>query len=324
MTKDFVASQGLTLQAYESHRDGPARTPTIRLRSVVDVNSRLLALQAGDVDLAFALLPSQLNQLKASGLKVESFLFGRMNGMILNVTRPPLDDVQVRRAISLGIDRSALLNGVLEGQGKPAYGLATREWGLDTAADVQKFDRAAALKTLDDAGWRPGGDGIRTKGATKLAFKLTFYKSRPELEPFAVVIRDQLKQLGMDVSIEESVDINRTVADSAFDATMYSYTVAPSGDLNRGLAQLFVPGTTNKDRYSNPRVNSLYDEYNATADAARRRDLAREMQELIGQDVPVVYLAYPNQIVAMSSKVSGYTPHLLENYQLDGAIYVGG
>jgi peptide/nickel transport system substrate-binding protein len=138
------------------------------------------------------------------------------------------------------------------------------------------------------------------------------------------VIRDQLKQLGMDVSIEESVDINRTVADSAFDATMYSYTVAPSGDLNRGLAQLFVPGTTNKDRYSNSRVNSLYDEYNASADPARRRDLAREIQELIGQDVPVVYLAYPNQIVAMSSKVSGYTPHLLENYQLDGAIFVGG
>jgi peptide/nickel transport system substrate-binding protein len=320
--RDFVDQQSLTLQAYEGHRGAPTRTPTIRLLRVTDVNTRVLALQAGDTDLAFALLPSQVPQLKAAGLKVESFLFGRLNGIILNNTRPPLDDVAVRRAIALGIDRTSLVAGVLEGQGKPAYGLATKDWGIESAVDTQRFDRAAANTTLDNAGWARGTDGIRSKSGNRLTFTLTFYKSRPELEPFAVVVRDQLRQIGIETSIEESLDINRTVAENTFDATLYSYTVTPSGDLNRGLAQLFVPGSSNNNRYSNPRVNDLYDEYNGTSEPGKRSQLVREIQELIGQDAPFVYLAFPNQIVAMSPKVSGYTPHLLENYQIDGKLYV--
>jgi peptide/nickel transport system substrate-binding protein len=322
--KDWVDQQSLTLQAYEAHRDGPARTATIRLRRVNDVATRLLALQSGDVDLAFAMLPSQLPQMKASNLKVESFLFGRINGIILNNTRPPLDDVAVRRAISLGIDRNALISGVLEGQGKAAYGIVSRDWGIDPAVETQRFDRAAANKALDDAGWARASDGVRAKGGRNLAFTLGFYKSRPELEPFAIVVRDQLKQLGMDTKIEEILDINRAVAENTFDATMYSYTVTPSGDINRGLAQLFIPGSSNKDRYTNPRLNALFDDYNATVDPARRASLSREMQEILGQDVPFVYLVYPNQLVAMSSKVSGYTPHLLENYQIDSKLHILG
>ncbi len=323
MPKDFVDQQSLTLQAYDGHRDGPARTATVKVQRVTDVNSRVLALQAGDVDLAFALLPSQVSQLKAANLKVESFLFGRMNGIILNNTRAPLDDVKVRQAIALGIDRDALVKGVLEGQGKPAYGLITKDWGIEGAVEVQRYDLAAAKKSLDDAGWVAGSNGIRSKGGKNLAFTLTFYKSRPELEPFAVVIKDQLKQIGVDVAIEESVDINKTVAESTFDATLYSYTVTPSGDINRGLSQLFVPGGSNKDRYSNPKVNSLFDEYNAAAEPSKRTSLSEQIQRLIGEDAPVVYLAYPNQIVAMSQQVSGYTPHLLENYQIDGRLFVG-
>ena len=99
--------------------------------------------------------------------------------------------------------------------------------------------------------------------------------------------------------------------------------MTPNGDIDRGLAQLFIPGGTNNNRYSNPTVNSLFAEYNSTAEAAQRRSLSEQIQKLIGEDAPVVYLAYPNQIVAMSQKVTGYVPHLLENYQIDGRLFVG-
>mgnify|MGYP001226544594 CR=1 FL=1 len=197
--ENFVDQQSLTLRSYDAHRDGPARSPTVRVQRVTDVNSRVLALQAGDIGLAFALLPSQVSQLRAANLKVESFLFGRMNGIILNNTRPPLDDVKVRQAIAFAIDRDALVDGVLEGQGKPAYGLISKDWGFEDAVEVQRFDPEAAARLLDEAGWAASDDGQRSKDGRNLSFTLTFYKSRAELEPFAIVVRDQLKQVGIDV-----------------------------------------------------------------------------------------------------------------------------
>ena len=126
-------------------------------------------------------------------------------------------------------------------------------------------------------------------------------------------MKDQLKQIGIETTLQETTDINTAVAQNNFDATMYSYTITPTGDINRGLAQLFIPGGSNNNRYNNPQLNSLFDQYNATSDQGQRSSLSRQMQQVLGEDVPVVYLVYPNQIVGRSAKVSGYTPHLLEN-----------
>jgi peptide/nickel transport system substrate-binding protein len=322
MPAEFVEQQSLTLAAYEGHRDGPARTPSVELTRMTDVNARVLAVQAGDADLAFAVLPNHAPQLEAAGLSVESFLFGRLNGIIVNNTRPGLDDPSVRQALSLAVDRSLLVDSVLEGYGLAAFGIATTEWGIADAIDTQRFDREEAVRLLDDAGWLPGADGVRMKDGQRLSFALGYYTSRPELEPFAVVVQDQWRQVGVEVTLEEYPNINQTVAESTFDATLYSYNVAPSGDLNRGISQLFVPGASNRDRYSNEEVNRLFDEYNQTADPAQRSQLVRRIQELIGEDVPFIYLAFPQQIVALSPKVEGYVPHPLENYQITASLYV--
>ncbi len=321
---DFVEKTSVELRASPDYHGGPVATPSIAVRYIPDVNTRALALQSGDVDIAHGLLPSQIEQLKAGGFLVHVFPFGRQNDIILNVARPPLDERAVRRAVALAVDREALLKGVLGGVGTPAYGLAPANLGLGSVVDTQRYDRAEAERLLDAAGWARGADGVRAKGGRRLAFGLGFYSSRAELEPLAVAIKDQLRAVGIDVRIEQFPDINTTVAGNGFDATMYSYGVAPNGDIDRAIALLYTPSGSNRERYSNPRVNELFAQLGRTADPARRRELLGAIQTLVGEDVPVVYVVNPSQIVALSPQVQGFTPHPLENYKIDARLRLGG
>jgi peptide/nickel transport system substrate-binding protein len=253
---------------------------------------------------------------------VYAFPFGRQNVLIMNVARPPLDDVSVRRAVSLAIDREALVAGVMDGIGTPAYALAPDNLGLTGLVNTQYYDPSEARALLDAAGWTVGADGIRSRGGQRLTFVLGSYTQRAELEPLSVAIGDQLRDVGIEVALERFADINKTVAENTFDATMYSYVTAPFGDVNRALLQLYTPSGTNRDRYSNPRVNELFRRYNESADPALRLDLLGQIQTLIGQDVPVAYVMNPYQITATSARVESFQAHPLENYKIDARLGV--
>jgi ABC-type transport system substrate-binding protein len=104
--------------------------------------------------------------------------------------------------------------------------------------------------------------------------------------------------------------------------TMYSLGSAAFGDLSRLLSNLYIPSARNKDRYSNPDVNKLYADYVASSDAKTHQDQLKTIQELIGQDVPIVHLANPYQIVAASAKVSSFKPHPLDSYKYNADIRI--
>lgn len=129
-------------------------------------------------------------------------------------------------------------------------------------------------------------------------------------------MKDQLAAVGIAVSLENVPDIAAVVASSDFDATMHQYGVAVYGTLVRPLTTFFTPSGTNTDRYTNDEVNQLFAEYSGTIDPAQQEALLTQIQAVIRADVPVVYVLNPNQIVASSTRVTGYAPHPLEIYQI--------
>ena len=137
-----------------------------------------------------------------------------------------------------------------------------------------------------------------------------------------VVVKDQLKAIGIDATLEKFADINTTVANSAFDATLYSYNPVPYADAGRGITQFYVASGTNANRYVNTAVNELYEQYKQTADLAARNAVLEKIQRAFGEDVPVVHVLNPNQIHAFSKKVKGYAPHPLENYKYHADISI--
>lgn len=320
----FVTQSSVTLQAYDRYHGGLPGLRSIQVTMTPDVSARLLALQSGDVDMAQALLPSDADALRSGGFAVDAFRFARQDDMILNNTRAPLDDVAVRHAIAMAIDRPALVQGVMAGAASPAYAIAPPGLGLHALSAVQKRDVSGARKALDDAGWKAGADGVRAKAGRRLAFTIGSYTSRAELQPLSVVIRDQLKAVGMAVEEATFPDANgnSSIPSNSFDAAMYSYVPAPFGDLGGALSVLYLPSSSNQGRYHNPKLDDLAQQYARAGSSTQRDQLILQAQQVIGEDVPVVYVVNPYQVVAYSKKVRGYTPHPIETYKYDAKLAV--
>ena len=83
------------------------------------------------------------------------------------------DDVNVRRAVNIGIDRDEMIDNVLNGYGTKAFSVCDKMPWYNSACEVE-YDPDEARKLLDDAGWREGKDGIREKDGVKAAFTLMF------------------------------------------------------------------------------------------------------------------------------------------------------
>lgn len=320
----FTARESMTLEAYEGYRGGPPWVRTLQFRQVADTNARSLAVQSGDVDVAYALLPSDVERLKAAGLAVFVSPWARQHMIILNNRQTPFDDVAVRRAFALALDREAMVKGLMEGAATPAFAFAPDTIGHKGIVNIQQFDAAEARRILDAAGWKPGADGIREKNGQRLSFKINTYAGRAELEQAAVVALDMLRAVGMEATIEKVPDITKTISENSFQAATYSLGSAGFAELSRAIGHLYVPSSTNKDRYDNPKVNAAFDQYLATSDENVRLQALQAIQEQLREDVPVVFLFNPKQVVAAAKKVKNFTPHPNDAYRITPDIKLEG
>ncbi len=317
-----VSDELMVSEAYEGYRGGPSRLKTLRRRTVPDAEARMIALQAGDLDLAETLLPAHIDRIKAAGLTLIAVPTARQHMMILNPRRAPFDDVAVRRAVALGINRDALA-GVL-GQGASAsYSLGPEPMRIPGVVPTQQYDAGEAARMLDAAGWKPGADGLRSKDGRALQFVLTTYPGRSELEQFAVIITDQLRRLGFTVTVDKVPDSTPVLNGSTFTAMMYSLGQAAFTDISRMLGYLYTPSVTNRDRYDNPQVNALFKQYLENADNPTALEALKGIQDILAQDVPVVPLVVPHTIFGTARTVQNLTIEPLAYYLYGPDVAIG-
>ena len=122
---------------------------------------------------------------------------------LLNVTRPPTDDVRVRQAINYAVDKEAFLATVYKGTGLKATAPLTAVMLDDPALrSAYPFNPGKAKELLGQAGWQPGADGIRQKGGQRLEVVLNAIEYGGGADPTAQLIQASLREVGMDVKIK--------------------------------------------------------------------------------------------------------------------------
>ena len=110
-------------------------------------------------------------------------------------------DVNVRRAINIGIDRQEMIDHVLNGYGTAAYSVCDKMPWYNEAGEVA-YDQEEAKRILDDAGWLEGSGGIREKDGVKAEFTLMFSSGDSVRQALAEDTANQLKELGIRVTTE--------------------------------------------------------------------------------------------------------------------------
>ena len=177
----------------------------------MDEDAAFAAAKAGQVDLAYT--AASYSEQTVAGFELLAFASVDNRGFNLPATKAVVSedgtvvgndftsDVNVRRAINIGIDREQMIENVMYGYGTAAYSVCDGMPWYNEEAEVA-YDLDGALALLDEAGWVVGEDGIREKDGVRAAFTLMYPASDSVRQMMAADAANQLKTLGIEVQIE--------------------------------------------------------------------------------------------------------------------------
>ncbi len=209
------------------------------------------------------------------------------------VPHPIFSDVRVRRALSMAVNREAMLANVFGGMGRLSHGPFVKfEPYADTTLKLLPYDTTAAKALLDSAGWRAGADGIRAKSGKPLRFSALVLTSSTQRTRYAVLIQEQLRKLGVQMDLDQ-VDFNTfrpRYQSSDFEAVMGGVSADPSPT---GVKQVWGSagvGEQNVLGYSNTRVDALLDSAALAFDAVKSKHYTSSAFQQIIDDAPAVWL----------------------------------
>ena len=269
----------------------------ITYRIVPDSQSRALALQTGQVMMSAAndIEPFDVPRFQnLPNLKVETTgweYFSPLMWIEINHRVKPLDDVRVRQAMSLAMDRDFILKRLWFGVGKAATGpVASTTRFYDPSLKPLPHDVKRATALLDEAGLKPDSNGVR--------FKIR-HLTLPYGEIWARLaeyFRATMKQVGIEVTLE-STDTGgwaRRLSDWDYDTSvnfLYQY-----GDPTLGVERTYVSTNiqkvvfTNSGGYNNPEVDKLFTEARNAPVPADRQKAFYAVQKLLVEQIPQIWL----------------------------------
>lgn len=190
-------------------------------------------------------------------------------------------DIAIRKALNIGIDRKAILDGVLYGKGDVEYtGVDQREFG-NPEAKISDSNQEEAIKILEAAGWKDtDGDGIREKDGTKAEFDLYYSSSDQTRQALSVAVSEQAKKLGIKINLV-GTNWDEIYANQYSSAVLYAYSSVDTFNL-----YLQYHSKEADDRYMNPGLysNPVVDGYLETALRSSDQDQATKYWKLAAYD----------------------------------------
>ncbi|MEO1223085.1 MAG: ABC transporter substrate-binding protein [Pseudomonadota bacterium] len=292
---------------------------------VPDVQARQAMIAAGEIEFAFG-LPANAVQLLggADNLSVDVQSLPRIRALKLNAAMPPYDELDVRRAISLAIDRRGIAGAIVGNPEAAATQLIppTLAGWHDTALAPFEYDPQQAVALLQGAGWARGDDGVLVRDGERFEMELRTYDSRPELPLIGVAVQEMLRDIGIDVSIRQgdwSV-ISDGHADGSLEAGIISDTFVYVPDPIGAMAENFYQdgGDWGSMNWHNADFDALVEAYQRTADSGALGDMRRQMIEMIHAEMPLITITWYDEVYAVSDAIDGFEFDVYElRYGLD-------
>ena len=276
-----------------------------------DASSLILELQRGDVQLtSFLNTPTDLTRLKKDpNINLTSKGYegiGSMNWLAFNLTRKPMSDVRVRKAIATAIDKNFILKALMGGYSFPADGPIASSSPFATTDVVQyPFDLKKANTMLDAAGYKSDANGVR--------FKVTmdYYPGNDtQQKNVAEYLRPQLKKIGIDVTVRTAADFPswaKRMATHDFDMSVDG--AFNWGDPVIGVARTYMSTNikpivwTNTQSYSNPKVDELLNAAGSSLDPTKRKADYTSFAKIVTDELPVYIIDQTGYYTATTKKV---------------------
>ena len=300
-----------------------------------DDATRLLALEAGELDLMVNLPPDEVSRVEeAEGLDVVTAPVGRNMLMYLNIHgEAPYDllaDINIRRAIGMALDRDTLVNVVLEGNATTDQLMAPASILGEYASLVEgfDFDPEAAVALLEESGWVDSdGDGVREKDGRKLSLTMIGLPALPLIN--YEFIQAALADIGIEVAIVTSPDrpsFSQIRNAGEFDIDLEGPNQNDGNPMFLPALRFYSKGPASSVKFFAPdggEFDALVEEAAASPDIELvRKNTALGMKILIDEQAIVIPVAGLFRIYAKSSALQGFEPHPSWNNQWYDTLYL--
>ncbi len=304
----------------KNYWDGKVKLEGVKVIPIGDSDTLAMTLQSGEIDVAQGLSYSMVDLFKKDkNYKISSTDTSRAIVLYFNENNKALDNFKVRKAINMLIDKKSYCSSILKNQATPGIGAfpSKNAYALENLSTT--FDKQEALKLLKEAGYEDtNNDGILDKDNKKLSLKLVTYSSRAELLNIAQVIQNDLKNVGIDVKIEISDNIEDILGSGNFDLALYSNITSSTGDalayLNNAIS---TSGALNYGNYTNKEVDKLINQLKVEFDKSKRDKLAVKIQKIALDEDAYNFIGYMKMSFVMKNNVVGMNPHSTDYYQFN-------
>ncbi len=293
---DRSPGDSVTLEKFEDFQNGEREFDEVIFRVIPETQARLAELETGGIDIAAEVDTASAERIQSADATelIESDSV-RMNYLGFNMDKEPFDDPLIRQAIAYAVDRDQIIDGVYDGYGITAQSpLAPDVWGYDEGLESVEVDIDKAQELLSESS-QPDG------------FSTTLWvNDDPAIVDSAVYIQGALSEIGIEVEIQQSewgAFLDQT-ANGEHDMFILGWTTV-TADADYGLYALFhsknfgAPG--NRSFYSNEEVDALLDEGRTTADEAVRQEAYSEVQQILIDDAPAVYLNHTSFLLGVNN-----------------------
>jgi peptide/nickel transport system substrate-binding protein len=299
---------------------GAPKLRKILVYTVPDGNTSAAELESHGVDLVLAVTASNFRDLRrAPGVRTMLVKQPSYAAAVFNTQHPPLDDVRVRQAIAYAINEKRIVDNLTYGTATLATAdLSDFYWARDNALTGYPHNVDMANRLLDQAGWRRGPSGTRSRNGKELTLQLTIGAGSETARQIAVAVQSDLRQAGIDLAIKTysysllyaTAAMGGIQQNGKFDLALQVWVAgADPDDSSQWTCKAIPPAGNNISRY----CNSAFDAAETAAlthfDRATRKRAYTLTQQMLVKDAPATFEYYPRARYAMNPSLQNFSPN---------------
>ncbi len=289
----------------------------IVFRIVPQELNRIGQLLAGELDFVNDVPISEAGKTEQTeDVVFQPYWSGRYNFICWNLENPLFAKPEIRQAMTMSIDRQALIDALLFGRATISTSpILSTVWAHNRALEPWPYDPKRSRNLLASQGWADSdGDGIVDRNGQPFSFELiTNIGSRPRVDAL-VMIQEQLRRIGIEVRVRnmEFKSLSELVSNHEFEAFLLGWAVDTSLDQTSIFHSDSIEEASNFGAYSNPDVDRLIELSNTNLDLEQRTEVLHEIQSLIHDDQPYTFLWESQRLAGLSKRVQNATPNALD------------
>jgi peptide/nickel transport system substrate-binding protein len=301
----------IVLKRNPNYWKGTPSIDEVRIEYIPDDNTRVLKLQGGETDVVDFVPFSQIAALNTQpNVKAQTFSIQQAAFVILNNSKPPLNDVKVRQALNYATDKDAIIKNVYFGQAKPMNSPIPQGTFYDKSLPGYPYDLEKAKQLM-----------AQSSGAGGFKMDMQVRSGNTNFANTAVILKEAWAKIGVTVDIQtlDTAVVRTNYREGNFMSTPTAWT----NDMNdpteivnyamRGGASPFSYWT----RYNNPDLNDKITKADLEQDVKKREALYSEIQKIYLEAAPLAFIAYLGATAGWRSNVDGFFIDGLSYYRFE-------